>query len=124
MSINKVILSGNLTRDPDVKYTQSGTAVATFSIAVNDGYGDNQKTYYPNIVVWGKTAETVGKNLTKGSKVGVVGKLTSRSYESNGQKKYITEVVADTYCGVEFLGSKKQGGGQSNEVDMTEPIPF
>jgi single-strand DNA-binding protein len=122
MSINKVILSGNLTRDPDVKYTQSGTAVATFSIAVNDGYGDNQKTYYPNIVVWGKTAETVGKNLTKGSKVGVVGKLTSRSYESNGQKKYITEVVADMYGGIEFLGSKKQS--QSNEIDMTEPIPF
>ena len=124
MSINKVILSGNLTRDPDVKYTQSGTAVATFSIAVNDGYGDNQKTYYPNIVVWGKTAETVGNNLTKGSKVGVVGKLTSRSYESNGQKKYITEVVADMYNGIEFLGSKKQGGSQSNEIDMTEEVPF
>jgi single-strand DNA-binding protein len=121
MSINKVILSGNLTRDPDVKYTQSGTAVATFSIAVNDGYGDNQKTYYPNIVVWGKTAETVGKNLTKGSKVGVVGKLTSRSYESNGQKKYITEIVADMYGGIEFLGSKKQS--QSNEID-SEEVPF
>jgi single-strand DNA-binding protein len=121
MSINKVILSGNLTRDPDVKYTQSGTAVATFSIAVNDGYGDNQKTYYPNIVVWGKTAETVGKNLTKGSKVGVVGKLTSRSYESNGQKKYITEIVADMYGGIEFLGSKKQN--QSNPMDDGD-VPF
>ena len=121
MSINKIVLTGNLTKDPDVKYTQAGKAVAMFSIAVNDGFGDNQKTYYPNIVVWGKTAETVGNNLVKGSKVGVVGKLTSRSYESNGQKKYITEVVADTYGGVEFLSSKKQG--QSNPVD-DEEVPF
>ena len=87
--------------------------------------GDNQKTYYPNIVVWGKTAETVGNNLVKGSKVGVVGKLTTRSYDNSaGQKVYVTEVVADMYGGIEFLGSKKQGGSQSNEIDMTEEIPF
>ena len=123
MSINKIVLTGNLTKDPDVKYTQSGKAVAMFSIAVNDGFGDNQKTYYPNIVVWGKTAETVGNNLVKGSKVGVVGKLTTRSYDNSaGQKVYVTEVVADMYGGIEFLGSKKQS--QSNDIDMTEQIPF
>ena len=123
MSINKIVLTGNLTKNPEVKYTQSGTAVATFSIAVNDGYGDNQKTYYPNIVVWGKTAETVGNNLVKGSKVGVVGKLTTRSYENkDGKKVYVTEVVADMYNGIEFLGSKKQGGSQSNPMD--EEVPF
>jgi len=122
MSINKVVLTGNLTKDPDVKYTQSGKAVAMFSIAVNDGFGDNQKTYYPNIVVWGKTAETVGNNLVKGSKVGVVGKLTTRSYDNSaGQKVYVTEVVADMYGGIEFLGSKKQS--QSNPID-DEEIPF
>ncbi len=125
MSINKVILTGNLTRDPEVKYTQSGKAVAMFSIAVNDGFGDNQKTYYPNVVVWGKTAETVGNNLAKGSKVGVVGKLTTRTYDNkDGQKVYVTEIVADMYGGIEFLGSKKQGGSQSNEIAMTEEIPF
>lgn len=125
MNINKIVLTGNLTKDPDVKYTQSGKAVAMFSIAVNDGFGDNQKTYYPNIVVWGKTAETVGNNLVKGSKVGVVGKLTTRSYDNSaGQKVYVTEVVADMYGGIEFLGSKKQGGSQSTEIDMTEQIPF
>ena len=125
MNINKIVLTGNLTKDPDVKYTQSGKAVAMFSIAVNDGFGDNQKTYYPNIVVWGKTAETVGNNLVKGSKVGVVGKLTTRSYDNSaGQKVYVTEVVADMYGGIEFLCSKKQGGSQSNETDMTEQIPF
>ena len=122
MSINKVVLTGNLTKNPEVKYTQSGKAVAMFSIAVNDGFGDNQKTYYPNIVVWGKTAETVGNNLVKGSKVGVVGKLTTRSYDNSaGQKVYVTEVVADMYGGIEFLGSKKQS--QSNPID-DEEIPF
>lgn len=122
MSINKIVLTGNLTKDPDVKYTQSGKAVAMFSIAVNDGFGDNQKTYYPNIVVWGKTAETVGNNLAKGSKVGVVGKLTTRSYDNSaGQKVYVTEVVADMYGGIEFLGSKKQS--QSNPID-DEEVPF
>jgi single-strand DNA-binding protein len=122
MSINKIVLTGNLTKDPDVKYTQSGKAVAMFSIAVNDGFGDNQKTYYPNIVVWGKTAETVGNNLVKGSKVGVVGKLTTRSYDNSaGQKVYVTEVVADMYGGIEFLGSKKQS--QSNPME-DEEIPF
>ena len=122
MSINKVILTGNLTKNPEVKYTQSGKAVAMFSIAVNDGFGDNQKTYYPNIVVWGKTAETVGNNLAKGSKVGVVGKLTTRSYDNSaGQKVYVTEVVADMYGGIEFLGSKKQS--QSNPIE-DEEIPF
>ena len=122
MSINKIVLTGNLTKDPDVKYTQSGKAVAMFSIAVNDGFGDNQKTYYPNIVVWGKTAETVGNNLAKGSKVGVVGKLTTRSYDNSaGQKVYVTEVVADMYGGIEFLGSKKQS--QSNPIE-DEEIPF
>jgi single-strand DNA-binding protein len=122
MSINKIVLTGNLTKNPDVKYTQSGKAVAMFSIAVNDGFGDNQKTYYTNIVVWGKTAETVGNNLVKGSKVGVVGKLTTRSYDNSaGQKVYVTEVVADMYGGIEFLGSKKQS--QSNPIE-DEEIPF
>jgi single-strand DNA-binding protein len=122
MSINKIVLTGNLTKNPEVKYTQSGKAVAMFSIAVNDGFGDNQKTYYPNIVVWGKTAETVGNNLVKGSKVGVVGKLTTRSYDNSaGQKVYVTEVVADMYGGIEFLGSKKQS--QSNPME-DEEIPF
>jgi single-strand DNA-binding protein len=122
MSINKIVLTGNLTKNPEVKYTQSGKAVAMFSIAVNDGFGDNQKTYYPNIVVWGKTAETVGNNLVKGSKVGVVGKLTTRSYDNSaGQKVYVTEVVADMYGGIEFLGSKKQS--QSNPME-DEIIPF
>lgn len=119
--MNIVALTGRLTADTNVKYTQSGKAVCTFDIAVDDGYGDNKQTYFHRIVVWGKAAESCGNNLSKGSKVNVKGKLTSRSYESNGQKKYITEVVADTYGGVEFLSSKKQS--QSNPIE-DEVVPF
>lgn len=121
--MNKVHLIGNLTRDPEVRYTQSGKAVARFTLAINEGYGENKRTDFPTIIVWGKTAETIGNNLHKGSKVAVNGKITTSSYEKNGQKIYTTEVTADMYGGVEFLG-KKQGGSQSNEIDMTEQIPF
>lgn len=119
--MNRVELIGNLTKDPQVKCTQNGKAVAFFTIAVNDGYGENKKTYYPNIVVWGKAAETCGNILKKGSKVGINGKITTRSYDKDGQAHYVTEVVADMYGGVEFL-SKKQGQAASPMDD--EEIPF
>jgi single-strand DNA-binding protein len=132
MSINKVILSGNLAHDPEVRYTQAGKAVATFSLAVNDGWGENKKSYFHKVVVWGKIAETVGNNLHKGSKVGVTGKLTSRSYDGkDGQKRYVTEVVADMYDGIEFLDRKPQGEQNAPQAqDMggepvsEEIIPF
>ena len=126
MSINKVVLTGNLANDPQVRYTQAGKAVATFSLAVNDGWGENKKSYFHNVVVWGKIAETVGNNLHKGSKVGVTGKLTSRSYDGNdGKKHYVTEVVADMYDGIEFLDSKKQGAPQAQEEPAESvEIPF
>lgn len=122
--MNKVHLIGNLTRDPEVRYTQSGKAVCTFSVAVNDGYGENKKAYFFPVVVWNKSAEACGNSLHKGSKVAVTGKLTSRQYENNeGKKVTVFEIVADAFGGVEFLG-KKQGGSQSNEIDETEQIPF
>ena len=122
--MNKVHLIGNITRDPEVRYTQSGKAVCTFSIAVNDGYGENKKAYFFQVVVWNKSAEACGNSLHKGSKVAVTGKLTSRQYENNeGKKVTVVEIVADAFEGVEFL-DKRQGGSQSNEIDMTEEIPF
>lgn len=122
--MNKVHLIGNITRDPEVRYTQSGKAVCTFSIAVNDGYGENKKAYFFPVVVWNKAAEACGKSLHKGSKIAVTGKLTSRQYEnSEGKKVTVFEIVADAFDGVEFLG-KNQGGSQSNEIDKTEQIPF
>ncbi len=121
--MNKVHLIGRLTRDPEIRYTQSGKAMARFTLAIDDGYGDNKRTDFPTVTVWGKTAETIGNSLHKGSKVAVNGKITTSSYEKDGQKIYTTEVTADMYGGVEFL-DKKQGGSQSNEIDMTESIPF
>ena len=123
--LNKIVTIGRLTRDPEVRYTASGKAVCTFSIAVNDGYGENKKTYFFPVVVWNKSAEACGNSLHKGSKVAVTGKLTSRQYENNeGKKVTVFEIVADAFEGVEFLDSKKQGGSQSNDIDMTEQIPF
>jgi single-strand DNA-binding protein len=119
--MNKCHLIGNLTADPQIRYTQSGKAVARFTLAVNEGYGENKRTDFPTIIVWGKTAETIGNSLHKGSKVAVNGKITTSSYEKNGQKVYTTEVTADMYDGVEFLDKKQS---QSNEIDMTEEIPF
>ena len=121
--MNKVHLIGNLTADPVVRFTQSGKAVARFTLAINEGYGENKRTDFPTIIVWGKTAETIGNSLHKGSKVAVNGKITTSSYEKNGQKVYTTEVTADMYGGVEFL-DKKQGGSQSSSIDDDCDVPF
>lgn len=121
--MNKVHLIGNLTRDPEVRYTQSGKAVARFTLAIDDGYGENKRTDYPVVIVWGKSAEAVGNSLHKGSKVGVNGKITTSSYEKNGQKVYTTEVTADMYGGVEFL-DKKQGNANQSNSDEDVEIPF
>ncbi len=120
--MNKVILTGNLTRDPEVRYTQSGKAVATFSIAVNRTWkrpGDTQTqalTDYINVVAWEKSAEFCGKYLTKGRKVLVEGRIQSRSYEAqDGSKRYVTEVVSDN---IEFMDStKRQDGGESSNYN-------
>jgi single-strand DNA-binding protein len=122
--MNKVFEIGRLTRDPELRYTNSGKAVCTFSIAVDDGYGENKKAYFFPVVVWNKAAEACGNSLHKGSKVAVTGKLTSRQYENNeGKKVTVFEIVADAFDGVEFLDGKKQGGSQSNEIE-DDTIPF
>lgn len=107
--MNKVILTGRLTKDVDVKYTQNGKCVALFSIAVN-GF-KKEDVYFFNIVAWNKTAELCGNYLTKGNKVLIEGQLTTRSYEDNsGSKKTVTEIIASN---VEFLESKKQNEQQA-----------
>lgn len=117
--MNRCELIGNLTKDPQIKCTQNGKTVAFFTIAVNDGYGENKKTYFLPIVVWGKAAESCGNILKKGFKVGISGKLTTRSYDKDGQTHYVTEVVADMYGGVEFLDKKQQVSPMDEEI-----IPF
>lgn len=105
--MNKVILVGNLTRDPEASQTPNGIAICKFSIAVNRDYtgaDGTRETDFFNITVWRGQAENCGKYLKKGSKVGIVGSLQNRSYEDNeGVKRTITEIVANE---VEFLSPK------------------
>lgn len=117
--INNVTLQGKLGKDIDLKYTQSGKAVGTTSIAVERDYKNSngeKETDWVNIVFWGKTAETVANYFRKGDEILVVGRIQTRSYEDNsGSKKYVTEVVADKFS---FTTGRKsqntQDGGVSN----------
>lgn len=107
--MNSVQLIGNLARDCDYRLTNGGdkqTAVCRFPLAVEDGYGENKRVSYPNIVVFGKQAETCNQYLKKGSKVAVNGRIQTGSYEKDGRKIYTTDIVATR---VEFLG----GGARS-----------
>jgi single-strand DNA-binding protein len=109
--VNKVILVGNLGKDPEVRHTASGKAVARFSLATsevwNDAEGNRQeRTEWHNIIVWGKQGETCAQYLAKGRQAYIEGSIRSRSYDDkNGQKRYITEIIAQR---VRFLGG---GGG-------------
>jgi single-strand DNA-binding protein len=122
--MNKVILIGNLTRDPETTKTPNDVSICKFSIAVNRDYSDNEgnrETDYFNIVVWRGKAENCGKYLKKGSKVGVVGRLQNRSYEDNeGTKRTITEIVADD---VEFLTPKQAEDPQETVVSTNRERP-
>jgi len=99
-SINLAIITGNLTRDPELRYTPSGTAVCSFGVATNHSIkkGDqweNVATFH-NIVVWGKQAEFIANNVKKGQKVSLSGRIDNRQYDAkDGTKKYISEIVAD-----------------------------
>lgn len=102
-SLNRVILIGNLTRDPELKYTPSGTAVCTFGVATNRSWNTadgqvKEETQFHRIVAWQKLAELCGKLLTKGRKVYLEGRLTYRSFTGkDGQQKSITEIVLDDF---------------------------
>ena len=116
--MNKVILVGNLTRDPELTETPSGVAVCRFSIAVSRDYANsegNRETDFFNITVWRGRAEVCGKYLKKGNKVAIVGSIQTRSYEDkDGIKRNVTDIVASE---VEFLTPKGTG------VDAEEEIP-
>lgn len=119
MSMNIVILTGRLTRDPELKYTQSGKAFARFSLAVQQNFKNEKGEYnadFINCTAWDKKAETIGEYLRKGSNVGVQGRLSVRSYEDeNKQKRTMTEVVVESF---EFLESKKSKG-DAGETEFT-----
>ena len=112
--MNKVQLIGRLTKDPELRYTKSNIAVANYSIAVNDGYGEKQQTQYINISTWGKSGEFVSKYFKKGQAIAIVGRLNNNNYEDkNGNKRYSIEVVTED---IEFIGNKKEEKVQQEEV--------
>ena len=143
--MNKVILMGRLTRDPEVRYTQTNnTLVASFSLAVNRRFtreGDTQTADFINIVAWGKTGEFCSKYFKKGQQVGIIGRIQTRTWEDQqGQKRYVTEVIAEeTYfadskrdsqadSGFDntFGGDSQVSGGDTSdfEVSSGDDLPF
>ena len=116
--VNKVILVGNLGKDPEVRYTPSGQAVANFTIATNENWTDKQgqkqeRTEWHRIVVWGKVAELCGEYLSKGRQVYIEGRLQTREWNNKeGVKQYTTEVVANPVGGVVFLSGGERGGAR------------
>jgi len=117
INVNKIIIIGRLTRDVELRFTQTGKAVANFTVAVDRPFknanGEKEADFIP-VVVWGKLAENCSNYIGKGRLVAVDGRLQTRSYDGNdGQRKYITEIVADT---VQFLDKPKE------EAEPAEPI--
>lgn len=117
MSLNRAMLIGNLTADPELRHTQSGTAVCDLRIATNERrkVGDEWKDHaeYHRVVVWAKRAENCAKYLSKGSKVYIEGRLSTRARDDkDGNKRYTTEIVADD---VQFLDGRSGGRGGQHE---------
>jgi single-strand DNA-binding protein len=122
-SLNKVILIGNLGKDPETRTIQGGNTCTTFSLATMErwGGGDDkkEKTEWHNIVAWGKVGELAAKYLSKGRSVYIEGKITSRSWDDkDGNKRYKTEIVA---LSIQFLSPAKKDGGDRHDAD--EPLP-
>lgn len=119
MNVNKVILVGRLTRDPEMRTTQSGQSVATLSMATNNFWTDKsgtkqEKTEFHNVVLWGRLAEVAGQYLTKGQECFVEGRLQTREYTAkDGTQKKTTEIIGETMQ----LGSRAQGSSQGARQD-------
>jgi single-strand DNA-binding protein len=132
-SVNKVILIGNLGKDPEVKYTPSGTAVAKFSLATNERYKDKggewqDRTEWHNIVAWQRLAEIVGEYVKKGSKLYIEGRLQTSSWDDkeSGQKRYKTEVIANDLVLLSGRGEGEGSGrsrGASASAGMDQRVP-
>ena len=111
--LNKVQIIGNLGKDPEVRHTASGKAVASFSVAVTSKFADKEETTWFNIIVWEKLADICGNYLTKGSKVYLEGRLQNRTYDkSDGTKGYSTEIVCHQ---MQMLSPKSEGAGEERQ---------
>lgn len=131
--INNVVLVGRLTKDPDLRYTGSGTPVASFTLAVNRDFKNaagEQEADFINCVIWRKSAETLANTVRKGQQIGVVGRVQTRSYENQqGQKVFVTEVVAERSNYLEkregnsnSSNSQKQSNNQQNFDRSSDPF--
>lgn len=126
--MNKVCLIGRLTKDPELRYTTNGTAIANFTLAVDRPFtnqkGNKEADFIP-IVVWNKAAENCAQYLAKGQQTAIEGRLQVRNYEDNDkQRRWITEVIAER---VEFLGSKSNSNNTnsySNDLSLGEEVAF
>jgi single-strand DNA-binding protein len=125
--INRVVLTGNLTKDPELKITQSGLSVVQFVIGVQRQFArkdGEREADFINCVAWRRTAENIAKYFRKGQLIGVDGRIQTRSYDNkNGQRVYVTEVVVDDFT---FLNSKKGQGNQNSRQrpNTTAQDPF
>lgn len=119
--MNKVILMGRLTKDPEVRYTQTSNAMVTsFTLAVNRRFakpGEERQADFIQVVVWGKTAEFCSKYFKKGQQVGVIGRIQTRTYDdAQGQKRYVTEVIAEEAY---FADTKRDGNSDALNFENT-----
>ena len=124
--MNRIILTGRLTKDVEVRYTTSQKTVATFGLAVNREFKNERGEYeadFFNVVLWGKPAELAGNTLRKGNKILVEGRVQNRSYDAkDGTKKYITEVIANNF---EYLEKREQPRSMADMgTDVTKNAPF
>ena len=122
--INNVVMVGRLTRDIDLKYTGSGIAVASFTVAMDRPFtskSGEKETDFVNCVAWRKTAENAANFVGKGSLVGIKGRIQTRNYEKDGNRVYVTEVVVDNFA---FLESKKNNIGGSSDSYVKAADPF
>ncbi|MGM0276539.1 MULTISPECIES: single-stranded DNA-binding protein [unclassified Enterococcus] len=125
--INNVTLVGRLTKDPDLRYTSSGKAVASFTLAVNRRFTNQagqREADYIQCVIWGKSAETLANYAKKGSLIGIVGRLQSRSYENKEQQRvYVTEVVVETFQLLEprTVNEQRQSSQNNQQNDNSDP---
>ena len=134
-SLNKVILIGNLGKDPELRHTGSGTAVATFSLATSERFKNKQsgeweeKTEWHNIVLWGKQAETAGQYLSKGKTVYIEGRLQTRKWQDKeGNNRYTTEVVGELMKMLGNRGESNKGGADAHQEEPenfdVDDVPF
>ena len=125
--MNVVSLIGNLTRDPELTQTQNGTSVCKFTLAINDGYGDKKKVYYIPCVAWKGTGETISKYNQKGTRLGVVGRLTQRTWDDKeGNKRTAFEVVVTDFHLLGNRGETSNDGGHEksdNRSTKTQSAP-